>query len=127
MIKIPLNYSIVLLVILISLFSVINCLAGADDIKARMDSRLPIIVELTTKGIIGENNKGFLEFVPNAPREKADVIESENSDRLKIYNAIAKKEGIPVQDVGKLRAKLIAQKAKPGEWLQDESGKWYRK
>ena len=125
--KYTFNNLVLLLVVSIVLLSAINCLAGSNDIKSRMDSRLPIIVELQKKGIIGENNKGFLGFVPNAIKEKEAVIVAENNDRCKIYIAIAKREGISVQEVGKLRAKSLAQKAKPGEWLQNPSGKWYKK
>jgi len=122
-----LNKLVLLFVISVTLLSVINSVAGSSDIKARMDSRLPIIVELQKNGIVGENNKGFLEFVPNATKEKVDIIAEENNDRSKVYSAIAEREKISAQEVGKLRAKSIAQRAKPGEWLQDPSGKWYKK
>jgi hypothetical protein len=39
-----------------------RCFAGADDIKARMQERLPTIVQMKADNIIGENNKGYLEF-----------------------------------------------------------------
>jgi uncharacterized protein YdbL (DUF1318 family) len=36
-------------------------------------------------------------------------------------------QGTTVDLVGKVRAKQIVQKAKPGQWIQDQSGKWYQK
>jgi uncharacterized protein YdbL (DUF1318 family) len=98
----------------------------ADDIKARMKERLPIIVELKAKGIVGENNKGYLEFV-GGKKEKEDVVAAENEDRQEVYTAIAKQQGTTAELVGKRRALQLAQKADPGEWVQDASGKWIQK
>jgi uncharacterized protein YdbL (DUF1318 family) len=91
-----------------------------------MKQRLPVIIELKTKGIVGENNAGFLEFI-GANREKADVIAAENEDRETVYAAIAKQQGTTAELVGKRRALQIAKKANPGEWVQDASGNWLQK
>ena len=98
----------------------------ADDIKARMKERLPVIVELKAKGIVGENNKGYLEFV-GGKKEKADVVAAENEDRKAVYAAIAKQQGTTAELVGKRRALQLAQKADPGEWVQDANGNWLKK
>jgi uncharacterized protein YdbL (DUF1318 family) len=103
------------------------CFAGADDIKARMQERLPTIVQMKADAIIGENYKGFLEFVPGAAQKMPDVVADENKDRQMVYNAIAKQQGTTAELVGERRANQIAEKAESGEWLQDESGKWYKK
>jgi uncharacterized protein YdbL (DUF1318 family) len=100
--------------------------AFGEDIKARMKARLPIIVELKANGIVGEDFKGYLQFV-GQKRQKEDVVNAENADRKKVYAAIAKQQGTTAELVGKRRAIQIAQKAKPGEWLQDANGKWYQK
>ena len=100
--------------------------ASADDIKARMKKRLPVIKELKDKGIVGEDNQGYLQFV-GGKKEKADVIAAENNDRKTVYEAIAKKQGTTAELVGKRRALQIAKKANPGEWIQDASGKWLQK
>ncbi|MGD9066288.1 MAG: DUF1318 domain-containing protein, partial [Desulfobacterales bacterium] len=34
-----------------------------DSLKQRMIDRLPVINDLKARGIIGENNLGFLEFI----------------------------------------------------------------
>jgi uncharacterized protein len=98
----------------------------ADDIKTRMKNRLPVIVELKAKGIVGENNRGYLEFV-GGKKEKADVVAAENEDRKQVYTAIAKQQGTTAELVGKRRALQIAQKAGPGEFVQDAAGKWIQK
>jgi len=98
----------------------------ADSIKQRMIDRLPVINNLKGRGIIGENNLGFLEFV-GSQKEKADVVAAENMDRKSVYEAIAKNQGTTIQVVGQHRAIQIADKALAGEWLQDANGKWYQK
>jgi uncharacterized protein YdbL (DUF1318 family) len=104
-----------------------RCFAGADDIKARMQDRLPTIVQMKSEGIIGENNKGYLEFVPGAAQKNESTITAENNDRKAVYSAIAGQQKTTPELVGERRAIQIAEKAAPGEWLQDQSGKWYKK
>ena len=100
--------------------------AFADDIKARMKNRLPVIKELKAKGIVGEDNKGFLQFV-GGKKAKADVVAAENKDRKTVYAAIAKQQGTTAELVGKRRALQIAKKANSGEWVQDANAKWIQK
>ncbi|MBT8367663.1 MAG: YdbL family protein [Deltaproteobacteria bacterium] len=103
-----------------------NAYSSSKEIKQRMIQRLPAIKALTDKGLVGENNEGYLEFI-GKKQEKADVIKAENEDRKSVYSAIAKQQGTTVEVVGKHRAVQIANKADPGDWLQDANGKWYQK
>jgi uncharacterized protein len=100
--------------------------AGADDIKSRMKARLPVIKDLKFKGIVGENNRGYLAFV-GSQREEQAIVNAENEDRRIVYQALAQRENVPMERLEALRAKNIAEKANPGEWLQDAAGKWYQK
>ena len=104
----------------------VTAFAGSAEIKAGMQARLPEIDALKAEGIVGENNSGYLEFV-GGNRKNADVVNAENSDRKAVYTAIAKQQGTTADLVGKRRALQIRGIAGPGEWLQDDSGKWYRK
>ena len=103
-----------------------NAYSSSKAIKQRMIDRLPVIKSLKAKGIIGEDNAGYLEFV-GQKKEKADVIQAENKDRKLVYGAIAKQQGTTVELVGKHRAVQLANRAQPGEWLQDAKDKWYKK
>lgn len=98
----------------------------AQGIKERMKERLPVIIELKTDGIIGENFQGFLAFLTDN-KQSQDIIDSENIDREKIYSYIAEKEGATLELVGQRRAKQIAEHAKPGEFFQNEDESWYKK
>ncbi|MDD2604963.1 MAG: YdbL family protein [Desulfobacterales bacterium] len=99
--------------------------ATAQDIKARMAARLPVIDDLKARGIVGENNQGYLEFV-GAP-EKAESVAAENADRRAVYAAIARQTGTSPEAVGRQRAVQIAQKSLPGVRLQKPDGTWYTK
>jgi uncharacterized protein YdbL (DUF1318 family) len=125
--KYSIFYAIITLFVLAVFITEGMCFAGADDIKARMQERLPTIVQMKADNIIGENNKGFLEFVPGAAATMGDVVSAENKDRQTVYSAIAKQQGTTAELVAERRAIQIAEKAGPGEWLQDASGKWYKK
>ena len=115
-----------ILTLLVIGFFVMGATAYADDIKTRIKKRLPAIKELKAKGIVGENNKGFLQFV-GGNKAKADVVAAENKDRKTVYTAIAKQQGTTPELVGKRRALQIAKKAGKGEWVQDESGQWQQR
>ena len=117
---------IVLLPVFILGIMLTNAYASSKSIKKRMIERLPTIRALKEKGLVGENNKGYLEFV-SSKQENADVVEAENKDRKKVYAAIAKQQGTTVELVGKHRAIQIANKAQAGELLQDANSKWYKK
>lgn len=111
-------------IIAILLMGAINC--SAASVKDRMVARLPEINNLKSKGLIGENNKGLLEFRTNKKPQQA-MIQDENKDRKAVYGAIAKKQGAQPNLVGQRRAKQIADKGSPGQWFQRPDGKWYKK
>ena len=125
--KVKTCVSFLIVMILGGIFANVSSFAyDLKAIKAEMEKRLPAIVELKSKGIVGEDNSGYLQFV-GGKREKEAVVQAENQDREKVYSAIAEKEGVSINQVGQRRAKHIAEKAKKGEWLQSQDGKWYQK
>ena len=112
-------------------FAVPQVLSAADDaatIKKNMADRKPKIEALKKAGTIGENKSGYLEAMKDAKLEDADkkLLEDENKDRKTVYAAVAKKEGSTVEKVGEIRAKQIRSKAKAGEYIQGEDGKWVK-
>ena len=66
-----------------------SAFAGSEKIKARMKDRLPVINALKAEGIIGENNKGYLEFI-GGNKAKEDVVNAENEQLS--YNRLMKIE-----------------------------------
>ncbi|MFZ5563089.1 MAG: YdbL family protein [Thermodesulfobacteriota bacterium] len=115
-----------ILIAAISLVFASLTLAGEAEIKARMQERLPAINDLKAQGAIGENNQGLLE-VRDAGGKGNDVVTAENSDRMAVYQAIARKTGATVEQVGSRRALQIREAAAPGTWIQGDDGKWQKK
>lgn len=101
-------------------------LALAGGIKERMKQRLPVIADLKAKGIIGEDNKGYLGFVTGARAQEA-VIAADNKDRKMIYSHFAKQQNTSLEVVEKVQAKRKAERAKPGEFFQNPDGSWQKK
>ncbi|RLE23053.1 MAG: DUF1318 domain-containing protein [Acidobacteria bacterium] len=116
---------LILLAICFTLFGSV-AFAGGNAIKERMRQRLPVINQMKNQGLIGENNRGFLEYRSNK-HSNQQMINEENADRLQVYKMIAQKTGSTAEIVGKQRAAQIAQRAPKGHWLQAPDGKWYRK
>ena len=106
---------------------ILGCsLARAEGVKERMLARLPEIDSMKSRGIIGENNQGYLEF-RDTDRSNAKVVAEENADRRKVYEAIAKQQKTTVELVGSRRALQIEQNAPSGTWLQSSDGSWSKK
>ncbi len=115
----------ILLILIISAM-IIPGSTSAASLKERMKDRLPQIVKLKAEGVIGENNRGFLEM-----RQKnataLELITAENRDRQTVYNAIAKQQQVNPEIVGQRRAAQIASRAASNTWLQNSQGEWYKK
>lgn len=106
------------------------CVMQAQDLAAlrtRMDQRLPAILALKDKQVIGENNRGYLEVRGAAANDAQQVVSEENSDRRKVYAALAGQTGSSADEVGKQRAQQLASLAKRGHWIQESSGDWRQK
>ena len=115
----------IIILLIIGIF-IAGATTYADDIKARMKKRLPEIKALKAKGIVGEDNEGYLQFV-GGDKAGADIVAAENKDRRTVYEAIAKQQGTTPEIVGQRRALQIAKKARSGEWVQDAGGQWQQK
>lgn len=100
-------------------------------LKQRMLKRLKAVDQLKYQGIIGENNKGYLEPTPRfkdqLDEKQAELIKEENKDRKEIYTILAKRTETTLLQVQAVRAKIIREKSKRGIWLQDTKNRWYQK
>ena len=97
----------------------------AQDLKTRMRDRLPKIVELKAKQVIGENNQGYLDIRKEGEPQNQIVME-ENQDRRKVYEAIAKQTDTSADIVG--RAGPFKSPKKPTVGMASRpSGRWYQK
>lgn len=122
------NYKKALIINVLIFLGVFVCVGTsmAEGIKERMKQRLPVIVELKSKGIVGENNQGYLAFVTGQTQEEA-LVASENNDRKAIYTQIAQQQNTTLDLVEKRRAITLAERAVPGEFIQNAAGAWIKK
>ncbi len=110
-------------VLLIICLIISSQFALADGIKDRMKQRLPVIADLKTKGIIGEDNSGYLGFVTGAKAQE-EVVAAENKDRKTVYSHFAQQQNTTIDVVEKVQANRKAEKATPGEFFQNPDGSW---
>jgi hypothetical protein len=96
-------------------------------LRKYQEKRLPALDALKASGVVGENNQGFVEVRGNGGDDVANLVAVENHDRAVVYTVLARKYNIGPEQVGLLRAKKIAEKSKPGIWLQAPDGTWYQK
>ncbi len=112
--------------LLMLFFLLLSPCALADAIKDRMMQRLPAIADLKTKGIIGEDNRGYIGYV-TGNRVMEDVIAAENVDRKTVYEIFAKQQNTGLDVVETVQGARKAEKANPGEFYQNREGQWVKK
>lgn len=90
--------------------------------------RFEAIKEFKKKGIIGENNRGYVEL-KGSDSEARNLVENENRDRKVIYRTIAEQNGLQdaLETIEKVFAQVQRDKADPGEKIQTEDGNWTTK
>lgn len=102
------------------------CAQNLEDVKSRMVDRKPSIDTLKGQGLVGEGNDGYLH-VRKADANAQKVTDAENADRKAVYQAIAGKQGVALDVVGKRRALQLLELAEPGHLVQKGDGSWVKK
>lgn len=99
-----------------------------EAVKKSMDERKPKLDSLKVSGLIGENNKGFIEILQIAALAAADekIVNDENATRKQIYEKVAVKQGSSAEKVGAIRANKIRERANEGDPVQLEDGSWVK-
>ena len=85
------------------------CFAQADtkdDARQRRKERGAQVVELVKSGEAAEGNDGYLVPKAGLDAAKAALVKAENEDRKIGYEAIAKANGKPVEEVAKKAAEI---------------------
>lgn len=112
---------------LFSLFAISLTGNEGDVIMRRMRDRLIKIEELKLTGLVGEDNRGYLQARSLLSDVQKGIIENENVDRRKIYFFIGIKSDLKVDQVESYRASQIAVRSVDGIWLQGQEDTWYQK
>lgn len=101
------------------------------EVSAALDarrSRFENLADLKSKGMVGEDNRGYVKALVSAPEVEA-VVEAENKDRAVVYTTIAGQNNLAAEmaTIEKVFAEVQRDKAKPGEKIQDANGQWVTK
>ena len=98
--------------------------AALDGRKDRFEP----LSELKKKGLIGENNQGYVEVLVKGQGAEESAA-AENKDRQVIYQTIADQNGLKdeLSTIEKVFAEVQRDKAQPGEKIQNTDGSWATK
>jgi uncharacterized protein len=99
----------------------------AAELQERMRERLPQIDAMKREQLVGENNRGFLEARGPVSPEQQRVVREENEDRRKVYEALAAQTRANPEQVGRVRARQLAERSLRGVLIQNERGEWEAK
>jgi uncharacterized protein YdbL (DUF1318 family) len=79
-------------------------------------------------GQVGERLDGYVGLVDaNAPDAVKELVERVNAGRRQKYAEIAAKRNAPVEAVAAQAGAKLTQRAGPGQYVMDASGRWKRK
>ena len=94
-------------------------------------SRVHELQALKAKGLIGENNKGFIEVLkPSLPSKEKSLVGAENHDRKFIYDTVVTQNHLGTKGLEKVEedfAKTHRARAKKMDLIQTASGAWVQK
>lgn len=80
------------------------------------------------QGLIGERFDGYaVVHDSKASAAIRSLVDNTNNERRKIYEKQAAATKAPVEEVGKVYAAEILQKAPAGTWFQGADGRWTQK
>ncbi|MCF8467692.1 MAG: YdbL family protein [Sneathiella sp.] len=106
--------------ILSGLFAAAVIFGGLTASPARADQ----LNDLRASGAVGEAFDGFARARDASAKGFVDGV---NEKRRQIYVKRAKSENVSVDQVGRVYAAQILQKAPKGTWFLGEDGKWTQK
>lgn len=105
------------------------------DVRTRRKNRMGEVQVMKNNRTVGENHLGLLHIMTLPPGDYGvyvkHAVDAENEDRLEIMNDIAKKDNLPLDQVEAEHARLAANRAFNGEWIEiaqsDGSFSWVQK
>jgi uncharacterized protein YdbL (DUF1318 family) len=105
-----------------------------EQAALRRKDRLAQLISFEQNGVIGEDKSGYVQIRSRATPDTAanDLVRKENEDRKIIYDALALRNGVSVDDIQRLYAKRLQANVASGtpieEWnKQSGSFEWKSK
>ena len=92
-------------------------------------SRFEKLSALKTQGVIGENNRGYIEALDATDAQAKTLADQENQDRRLIYQTIEKQNNLTnaMDAIEKAFAETQRERANSGEKIQNPDGSWTTK
>jgi len=116
-----------LAITLIALSALTAFSQSASELKDRMAARLPVIDQMKSDLVVGENNQAYLTILGNVSEAQAMTVQEENADRRTVYTMLAKQTGATLDKIQLRRAEQLREIAKPGTKVQTPEGDWVTK
>ncbi len=86
------------------------------------------LVTAKSQGLVGEQPNGLIGAVSSSPPgEIADLVASINAERMAKYEAIASKNGTPVEQTQALAGQKLIGQTPAGQYVMGPDGKWMKK
>ncbi len=109
--------------------------ATISAIRASMQKRQQALAAFYRSGAVGFDNNGGVKIrdlasISLGDRNRAKkLVADENADRSRLYREIARANGHPEweADVRATFARVWAEEAKPGYWVQQANGSWSKR
>ena len=79
------------------------------------------------QGLVGETQSGYIAPVKRPNAEVQQLINTVNGKRREHYKSIAARNGVSVEEVGRLSARKLISGLPGGVYYQSASGGWERK
>lgn len=80
------------------------------------------------QGIIAERFDGYVELrVDDAPAEARRLVQEVNAQRRELYQERARSQGVPAEEVGKVYAETIMERAPAGTYFRMPGGHYVRR
>ena len=91
-----------------------------EQAALRRKERRPELISWQEKGIIGENRSGLLEIRDSkgANASLEQLVKEENTDRMIIYQAVARKNNVSVEEIQKIYAERLQDDAPSGSAIE---------
>ncbi|MGK0247305.1 MAG: hypothetical protein ACI910_000027 [Oleispira sp.] len=83
--------------------------------------------EAQSKGLLGENARGYLEMTPRGNDEAKALMSNINAQRQTHYQSIADKQKMDLKSIEKIAGEKITNKLNTGEFFKDADGQWHKK
>ncbi|SEA28884.1 YdbL family protein [Microbulbifer marinus] len=83
--------------------------------------------EAKSQGLVGEANSGYIAVVSQSSPDLEKLVAEVNAKRKAEYARIAKRNNIDIAQVAARAAEKLEARVAPGEYYQDNIGRWVQK